>query len=91
MALWQFAGALRHDAKSALMSLLVLVLFVAMLGVTYSMGDATPLTGLNADSQVYNTAGWLKITDMWIYSTYILIALILIVAVLGSVKKILNK
>ena len=91
MALWQFVGALKHDAKSALMSLGVVILFVAMLGITYSMGDATPLTGLNADSQVYNTAGWLKITDMWIYSTYILIALILIVAVLGSVKKILNK
>ncbi len=49
------------------------------------------LTGLNADSQVYNTAFWLKVTDMWIYSTYILIALILIVAVLGSIKKIMNK
>ncbi len=91
MALWQFSGALKHDAKSALMSLLVLVLFVVLLGVTYSIGDATPLEGLNAESQVYNTAGWLKITDMWIYSTYTLIALILIVAVLGSVKKIINK
>ena len=91
LALWQFAGALKHDAKSALMSFVVLVLFVAMLGITYSIGDATPLAGLNADSQVYNTAFWLKVTDMWIYSTYILIALILIVAVLGSIKKIMNK
>ena len=91
MALWQFAGALKHDFKSAMGTLVVFVLFFAMLGITYTMADATPLTGLNADSQVYNTATWLKVTDMWIYSTYILIALILLVAVLGSIKKILNK
>ena len=91
MALWQFAGSLKHDFKSAMGTLVVLILFVAMLGVTYTIADATPLTGLNADSQVYNTATWLKVTDMWIYSTYILIALILLVAVLGSIKKILNK
>ena len=34
------------------MSLVVLVCFVAVLFITYTMGDATPLTGLNADSQV---------------------------------------
>ena len=67
LAAWQFLGSLKNDAKSALMSLLVLVLFVALLGITYTLGDATPLTGLNADSQAYNTTGWLKITDMWIY------------------------
>ena len=91
LAAWQFMGLLKHDAKSALMSLVVLVLFVALLGITYTLGDATPLTGLNADSQAYNTAGWLKITDMWIYSTYALIALIILAVIWGTVRKIMNR
>ena len=91
LAAWQFMGLLKHDAKSALMSLVVLVLFVALLGITYTLGDATPLTGLNADSQAYNTAGWLKITDMWIYSTYALIALIILAVIWGTVRKLMNR
>lgn len=91
LAAWQFLGSLKHDAKSAMMSLLVLVLFVALLGITYTLGDATPLTGLNADSQAYNTTGWLKITDMWIYSTYALIALIILAVVWGTIRRILSR
>ena len=91
LAAWQFLGSLKNDAKSALMSLLVLVLFVALLGITYTLGDATPLTGLNADSQAYNTTGWLKITDMWIYSTYALIALIILAVVWGTIRRILSR
>lgn len=90
-AIWQFLTLLKTDAKSAMLSLGVLVLFVAMLFVTYAMGDATPMTGLNADSQKYNTEFWLKTTDMWLYSTYILLVLIIIVAFLGTIKRILNK
>ena len=52
-AVWQFLTLLKTNAKSAIMSLVVLVCFVAVLFITYTMGDATPLTGLNADSQVY--------------------------------------
>lgn len=91
LAAWQFLGSLKNDAKSALMSLLVLVLFVTLLGITYTLGDATPLTGLNADSQAYNTTGWLKITDMWIYSTYALIALIILAVVWGTIRRILSR
>ena len=91
LAAWQFLGSLKNDAKSALMSLLVLVLFVALLGITYTLGDATPLTGLNADSQAYNTTGWLKITYMWIYSTYALIALIILAVVWGTIRRILSR
>ena len=58
---------------------------------SYTMGDATPLTGLNADSQVYNTPGWLKITDMWIMSTIVLLVLIVACVVWGSVKRIMGK
>ena len=90
-AVWQFVELLKTNPKAALSSLVVLVCFVAILFITYSMGDATPLTGLNADSQTYNTPGWLKITDMWIMSTIVLLVLIIACVVLGSVKRILNK
>ena len=80
-AVWQFLTLLKTNAKSAIMSLVI----------TYTMGDATPLTGLNADSQVYNTPGWLKITDMWIMSTIVLLVLIVACVVWGSVKRIMGK
>ena len=90
-AVWQFLTLLKTNAKSAIMSLVVLVCFVAVLFITYTMGDATPLTGLNADSQVYKTPGWLKITDMWIMSTIVLLVLIVACVVWGSVKRIMGK
>ena len=90
-AIWQFLGLLKTNAKEALSSLAVLVLFVALLFVTYTVGDDTPLQGLNADSQQYNTAGWLKISDMWILSTITLVCSILSFVVLGSIKKIMGK
>ena len=83
-AVWQFLTLLKTNAKSAIMSLVVLVCFVAVLFITYTMGDATPLTGLN-------TPGWLKITDMWIMSTIVLLVLIVACVVWGSVKRIMGK
>ena len=81
-AVWQFLTLLKTNAKSAIMSLVVLVCFVAVLFITYTMGDAT---------QVYNTPGWLKITDMWIMSTIVLLVLIVACVVWGSVKRIMGK
>lgn len=90
-AVWQFLTLLKTSPKEAISSLAVLVLFVGLLFVTYVMGDDTPLTGLNADSQQYNTAGWLKISDMWIFSTIALVVAILACVVWGSIKKIMGK
>ena len=90
-ALWQFTSLLKTSPKSALASLIVVVLFAAVLFITYSMGDATPLTGLNTDSQAYNIPFWLKITDMWINSTIVLMVLIIIAVAAGSVKRMLNR
>lgn len=91
LGLWQFASTLKTNPKSALGSFIVAVLFVLLLVITYSMGDGTPLTTLNADSQTYNTSFWLKCTDMWIQSTIVLFVLIVLSICYGSVKKMLNK
>lgn len=90
-AVWQFANLLKTDSKAAIMSLVVLICFAAILLISYAMGDPTPLTGLNADSQSYNTAMWLKITDMWLISIVILVVLIVACAIWGSIKKIMGK
>ena len=90
-AVWQFISLLKTDAKSAISSLGALVIFAAILFITDSMGDATPLTGLNAESEKYNTEGWLLITDMWIMSTIVLVCLIIACVVWGSLKRIIGK
>ena len=66
----QFLTTLKSKPKAAVSSLAVLIAFLAMLGITYAIGDVTPLPGINADSAQYNVASWLKISDMWIYSIY---------------------
>ena len=90
-ALWQFTSLLKTSPQSALASFIVILFFAAMMFITYSMGDATPLKGLNADSQEYNIPFWLKVTDMWIYSSAILMILIIIAVAAGSVKRMLNR
>ena len=90
-AIWQFTSLLKTSPKSALASFIVIICFAAMLLITYSIGDATPLKGLNADSQEYNIPLWLKITDMWIYSSAILMILIIVAVAAGSVKRMLNR
>ena len=91
VGIMQFFSALKTKPKAALGSLVVLIAFVVLLGVTYAMGDATPLPGINVDSAQFNTAGWLKVSDMWIYSTYVLLGLSVLAMIAGSLKKVLNK
>ncbi len=47
-----------------------LVLFVVVLVVSYGMGSDSPV--VLADGSAYTDTGWLKITDMLIYSIYFL-------------------
>lgn len=69
-AVAQFGAALRDNPKSAIKSLLGIVLLVVVLVVSYSAGsDATVMTGTGA----YTDAFWLKISDMLIYSIYFLL------------------
>ena len=91
LGVWQYASVLKTNPKSAVMSLVVLVLFALLLIVTYSIGDGTPLTTLNADSQTYNTSFWLKCTDMWIQSTIVLFLLIIAAIAWGTIKRIMSK
>ena len=88
--IWQFITSLQVNPKGALASLVVIVLFAAMLFITYSMGGGEPLvlTGYDGDQ---NVSFWLKLTDMWLYSSYILMTLLIVAVIAGGVKKALDK
>jgi hypothetical protein len=62
-----------------------------MLFLTYTFGGTTPVNVLNSEAQVYNVPFWLKITDMWLYSTYILTGLVILAIIGGSVRRIISK
>jgi len=91
LGIYQFVASFKSNPKGGLMGLVVIVLFFVMLFLTYTFGDTTPLNILNTDAQVFNTPFWLKITDMWLFSTYILTGLVVIAIIGGSVKKMLDK
>ncbi|MDR1919453.1 MAG: hypothetical protein LBQ65_07390 [Tannerellaceae bacterium] len=91
-AILQFANNFRVDAKKALIGLGVIVLFVVLLFGTYSIGDGTPIPILaKPDIESYNTPFWLKLTDMFLYSIYVMAALTILGIIVGSVKKIFEK
>ena len=79
------------NKKGLVSSLAGVGAFVALLVITYAIGDGTPISGLNDASQTYNTSGWLKVTDMWLYSIYVLFIVTLGAAVWGSVSKALKR
>lgn len=87
----QFANNFKSNPKGGIMALGVIVGFIVLLFIAYTMGDATPLDGINADSQKFNVERWLKVTDMWLYAMYILLGLAVVAILWGSVKKIMNK
>ena len=87
----QFANNFKTNAKSALMTLGVLVGFALLLIISYSIGDATPLAGINKQAQTFNVESWLKITDMWLYGMYVLLGLSICAIAWGSVRKAMSK
>ena len=69
-ALAQFAGALKDNPKSAIKSLLGFILLIVLLIVTYNVGSSE--TVLLGDGTEFSDVTMLKVSDMLIYSTYVL-------------------
>ena len=66
-----FVGGLKDDPKGAVKSILAVILFAAVLVGAYAIGSAEPIT--MGDGKVFEDASMLKITDMMIYSIYLLL------------------
>ena len=69
-----FVNNLKINPKGALRSLLVLVAMVALLGITYSIGSGE-LLNIPGYEGSDNNPTTLKVTDMWIYSMYFMLAI----------------
>ncbi|HHT33843.1 MAG: hypothetical protein WCZ71_01850 [Proteiniphilum sp.] len=86
-AIFTFFKQLKESPKKALGGLLALVGIVALLLVTYLMGSGSLLDIPGYDGSDNNPAT-LKLTDMWLYSAYFLLAItFLAILVLPIFKK----
>ncbi|KUL14972.1 MAG: Membrane protein [Proteiniphilum sp. 51_7] len=73
-ALTSFIKQLKESPRKALGGLLAVVGIAALLLITYSIGDGTRLNIPGYDGPD-NRPATLKLTDMWLYSSYVLLAL----------------
>lgn len=85
-----FIAELAASPSGALKKIAGPIALVVLLLVTYAIGDTTPLK-LNEEAQRFNAPFWLKFSDMWIYSVYVLLFLTIVAAIAGAVKSALNR
>ena len=88
-AIFQFGAALKDNPANAIKSLLGLVLLVVVLVVAWSMGDGTTLQ-IPGYSGTDNVPFWLKLTDMFLYSIYILLFVTIVAIIASGIKKKLS-
>lgn len=85
-----FIAELAASPSAALKKIVGPIALIVLLLVTYAIGDTTPLK-LNEEAQRFNAPFWLKFSDMWIYSVYVLLFLTIVAAIAGAVKSALNR
>ena len=75
-----FFSTLRTNRKGAIESLLVLLAMLALFGITYTIGSGKPLNIVGYTGPD-NVPGTLKMTDMWIFSIYVMLTLVILAIV----------
>lgn len=80
----------KDNMRSAVSSLIAIILFFALFFIGYTLGSGTPLNIPGYDG-ADNTPFWLKITDMWLYTAYILLLLIFAALIWDSIRKVINR
>ena len=89
-AIFGFIGKLKSDPKGALGGLGALIGLIVLLGITYAIGSTEKLS-LGSSAQMYNTDSYLKISDMWLYSIYVLFALTVLALIWGGIRGVFAK
>ena len=87
--LFQFGTALKDNPGNALKSLIGVIILVAVVVIAWAMGSDEPLVIPGYDG-TDNVPFWLKITDMFLYSIYILFAATVLAIIFSSIKKKLS-
>ena len=86
-ALYKFGSTFIDSPKTALKSLVGLIALILVLVVTWTIGDATPLV-MPGYEGTENVPFWLKISDMFLYTIYIqVVVMILLMLGFGIAKK----
>ena len=88
-AIFQFGAALKDNPANAIKSLLGLVLLAVVLIVAWALGDGTPMQ-IPGYSGTDNVPFWLKLTDMFLYSIYILLFVTVVAIIVSGIKKKLS-
>ncbi|KAA6351312.1 hypothetical protein EZS27_001275 [termite gut metagenome] len=84
--IYQFITALKDNPVSALKSLSGVVILVVVLMVSWLIGSEEPLTITGYDGPD-NVPFWLKLTDMFLYTTYFLLVVTLLAMIVSGIKK----
>ncbi|MDD3038428.1 hypothetical protein [Bacteroides sp.] len=85
-AIFQFGAALKDNPTNAVRSLLGLILLVVILFIAWAIGDGTPMYIRGYDG-ADNVPFWLKITDMFLYSIYILLFVTVVAIIVSGIRK----
>lgn len=85
----QFAAALKDNPIAALKSLAGFIALVVLVVIAWSVGSEEPLVMAGYEG-TDNVPFWLKLTDMFLYSLYFLIATCVVAMIGSSVKKALS-
>lgn len=86
-----FITMLQQDAKGAIMSLVTILVFFAVLAGCYFASSAEGFSRVvNGETQTFTTTE-MKVIDMWIYGISLEVIVTVALIVIGGVKNIFNK
>ena len=83
----QFGAALKDNPASAIKSLIGVILLVAVLVITWAIGSDQPIEIIGFEGTENRDPFWLKLTDMFLYSLYFLLAVNVLGMIGSSIKK----
>ncbi len=87
--LFQFGTALKDNPGKALKSLIGVIILAVVVFIAWAMGSGEPLNIPGYDG-TDNVPFWLKITDMFLYTIYILLGATVLAIIFSSIKKKLS-
>ncbi len=82
------------NPKKAILSVISLIALLGLLAVAYILGDGSGTYGVNNDKLpklLMDATTWIKVTDMWIYATYVLLGLNVVAVLAGFVKQAIQR
>ncbi len=88
--IYHFALSLRDTPKKAIGQVVVLVVFALVLFGCWTLGNGTPLNmpGYEGTDNVYF---WLKLTDTYLYTIYLMLAVSIVAIIVPGVVRAIKK